>query len=230
MFGNSMESAVINVLDNQLDKITQTMEQRIEAIVQAKMMEMMEGMTEGMKKFQSEQQQHSSSISVDTHLQAKLQEEINKILEVKEETVEAPLIDWEKAYAIDEAEKAKATKERPRPVMADAPRPKKADFFSDISMAGIEDLPQLNHTSGYRYGLSKNDIEKIAPYLLGIYKKYAGVTMRSADVIKVLREEYDVRIVNPTMTFRKMMTLDPSFENVGFGVYKYEEKSFKPTV
>ena len=49
MFGNSVESAVINVLDKRMDDITKGMESRLEAIIEAKMLEMLEGMTEGMK-------------------------------------------------------------------------------------------------------------------------------------------------------------------------------------
>jgi hypothetical protein len=256
MFGNSMESAVVNVLDNHIGKITQTMEERMEAIIEAKMMEMIEGMTEGMKQFNAQMspqpiiakpstQEFMESLR-DVFSGVKGSDVSKAVVEtepvdgwktfdyednIKEpekviEPIETPMIDWDKAFKIDKKEK----EAKIRPVVADAPRPKKSDYFSDIDVENIEGLSKLKHPSGYRYGSSKSDIAVVAPYILSIFKKYEGKEIMSATILKVLRKEYGIRLVNATMTLRKVMALDPNFENVGFGVYKYEEKNFRPTV
>lgn len=244
MFSNSVESSVVNVLSSQMDTITKSIESKVESIIEAKMLEMLEGMTEGMKKMAQPQvtadlteEQAEAAMKVvkqmfpnaetleplnmtpgkiEDNPQAKFEQRVKEFREnkkVEADPAPAPTLSPEVAERLSTA----TTKNEPKKT------------GSLITAEGI-DLPRMNNSESFRYSSGKAAAEEIKDYVLAIFKKYQGMEVKSSDVTTILREVFNIRMINPTLTYRHVMSYDHNLENVGMGVYKYEEKNFKPTI
>lgn len=123
----------------------------------------------------------------------------------------------------------RAKKEEPKNEEPKVEPKKESVKYTGISTDGL-DLPVMDNPDNFRYSTSKADAELIKEHILAIFKKYAGMELKSSDVTHVLREEYNIRMLNPTLTYKHIMSSDYNFEKVGAGVYKYEEKTFQPTI
>lgn len=228
MFGNSIERAVTKVLTEHMDNITKNMQTAMDDLIEIKMTQMLEGMTEGIRQFTEQQAEEVAKQKLKDDFFAKFpvtKELADRAKEQFASALEEP--------PEDEAILSASTTTVLRPKKKDkpsTPRPKKGDYLEGISTQGLELKPISDINSPKRLGSGKEDTELVSEYILSIMKKYKGEVVRSADIVKILREEYGVVFTNPTLIFRKVMTIDPNMENVGFGLYKYEEKNFKPTL
>ena len=274
MFGNSMESAVENVLKERMDNIMESMTNKVSSVVEAKMVEMLEGMTAGMNSFTADASKHSinlSEIVTKEYLEKNVVEkedipepkwepptieEIGKatpspLLEeipasVRAEMYRTTVNPEFKAFA-DAVKKSKEESmksgkpvvtavQKPNPGVIAMQKAREAqDAIPDLQYselvfdATVIDLKSLPRSTG-RFGVSKPDIATMKPYIMGILKLNANKNLKSTDILKVLRNEYNIVMNNATLVMQKLMKQEPAIEKIAFGSYRYEEKTFRPTI
>jgi hypothetical protein len=152
--------------------------------------------------------------SVDKHLK-----DIEKAGKDETITIDIPKFDAEKdTTPIKEETKSKDIK---------LPKPR-AKNFTKLIEEGYEGLER--QIPRVRLGTSKADVELVTPYIMSIMRKHAGEEVKSSDVVRTLDSEFGIKVTNPTAAWKKIISTNPNIDNVGFGIYKYEEKTFHPTV
>ncbi len=238
MFANTVESTINRVLADRLETFMQEamkdVENTVSKIIEAKLIEALEGVSAGMKSF-------TLPINTEKMVEKAIESSMQKTFKVKpseEVTINVPDVDlYPSGYTEVETDEIVLTPPKKEDIVKPVinwteEKEAVADdvwVVTNISGEGI-DLPQPDIEEGHRIGTSVQDMEIVTPYIMAIFHKYSGKVIKSKDIMKILLGEYGIRFGNPTMTLRKLMSKDPGVENVGFGLYKYEEKNFKPTL
>lgn len=75
-------------------------------------------------------------------------------------------------------------------------------------------------------GLSKDEVLEVAP-MVAAFMKENGLT-KPVQVANYLLEFEGLKVKNPTALFQQISRHYPNIQKVGYGVYEYEEKTFKP--
>lgn len=104
------------------------------------------------------------------------------------------------------------------------PDPQYSEIVFDRTVIDLRALPK----STGRLGTSKANVAIMKPYIMAIFKLNAGKDIKSMDILRVLREEYNVVMNNATIVMQKLIQQEPSIQKTAFGIYRYEEKTFRP--
>ncbi len=239
MFSNSVETMFAGAIEKHMTSL----EQRMEAVVEAKMLQMLEGMTEGMKNIARVPE---APTNID------MSEEVKKLFT---EAVE-PMVP--KARVEDVIlEPLEIDLDELKPIITPAPKPEdvidriskkieenKAKKESSRGRKGerselrnrepqdldIDGLGLQRYEDTVRLGASKADIEVLEPIMVAILRKYEGEEVRSGDITRAMKDKLNVVIKNPRLAWQSIMKNYPQIENTSYGMYKYEEKTFHPTV
>lgn len=83
---------------------------------------------------------------------------------------------------------------------------------------------------GTTLGSSRDDINMVVPYFMGILESHSGENLKSVDVVRTLENDFNIHLKNPTHVWNYLLEYDANVVKVAHGTYKYEEKSFPPTI
>lgn len=84
----------------------------------------------------------------------------------------------------------------------------------------LERLPQYR-----RLGSTREDIAIAEKYIIPLFKTNPGVDIASKQIVEYLND-YNIGIPNSTNVMQRIVSNNPFVEKSGFGLYKYEEKTF----
>jgi hypothetical protein len=219
LFSNYIERRVEETLNKGINDLKNKIEEHIEKSVEKKLVEMLEGITEGIKQFANENTEMSQPIIRNIKIFDPTTVEIKNNIDLSNMTISNGTTKPEEKTTEQIAEEVTtATKEVATAV--EAPTVEKPVKKSDKPV----------ENEGIRI-LGLKDAEEVLPLVVNIMKSHGG-PMRLTDINNKLIELHNMKFTSSGCTsfINKLIKLDYNIEKVGYGLYEYREKNFKPTL
>lgn len=206
VFSEEGLSAFAKMFSNHVEQAVNTaVEEKMKGIesvvsdtLEKKILEVLEGLTDGFRKFNTDIKPTPSE---------------DKPVEYELNDSEIPKAD---EILVDPPVEKEESKQR-----VSGKRRVKYNILATPEGSGLESFTEERKVS-----LSNKDIEFVLPYFEYILKLHKGEPVKSTDVVRTLKNQFNINLVNATSIWNKVMSLNPNVEKAGFGLYKYDVKTF----
>ena len=239
LFINSVERSVEETLMKGITDLENKISELIEKSVEKKLVEVMEGITEGIKQFTNENMDNHIKISLPTIRDTTIpddpltgEKQNERLANLADSNLSDIIIDKIIVDKIGQEVDKKVTQQM---VEEDITKTVE-EIKSDTETSKVEKKPNKkadkpSYTEEGIRIITTKDAGEVLPLVINIMKANGG-PMKLVDINNKLVELYNMKFTSSGCTsfMNKIIKLDYNIEKVGYGLYEYREKNFKPTL